>query len=262
MLFKWKSICLVISIFITFAIIISVYQNKLTYGGNTKEDGLLLIETLKGTKVEAEKILLNYTSEISSEEKVENIHTFKTNIEQAFSIDLSLTSDLNQEDIIKYEGIRTISTSLLTKLRIVWVGVPVDNTTNNRKYKTYIAVSLVSDGWSDEGYLKNFDFMSQSLQALSIKPEVKINLQGNMNKQVSHGEQQQMINKMFSYLEASVTEGLNEQEVISLTGYSNLLSSSIESNGTPINVQIASRYDPINKKTKFTIGTPVITMEY
>jgi hypothetical protein len=79
---------------------------------------------------------------------------------------------------------------------------------------------------------------------------------------MSHDAQEEMIISMFQQLEGSVKEGLNEEEVISLTGFSNQLNYTLSSNGNPINVQIASRYDQLRNETTFTIGTPVITIEY
>jgi hypothetical protein len=73
-----------------------------------------------------------------SSRKANNVHSFKKKIEQAFSVNLALTSDPNQKDLIKYEGIRTITTSTTTKLQIVWVGVPEEKLTKtSKRYKTY-----------------------------------------------------------------------------------------------------------------------------
>lgn len=252
MLFERKKIGLFISIFITLGILTNYYQNK-TSLDNVEENGLLLIETFKKMNIEVENILINYSSQISSDEEAEYIHKFKTKVEQVFSVNLSLTSDQNQKDIIKYEG---VSTSTSTKLRIVWVGVQDDNKSDKNSYKTFLVASFQKE------YREKYIFMNQSLNALSIVPVFKINVQGNIDKKMNHYEQQQLTNTMFGQLEAIKTEGLIEEKVISLTGFSNLLSYSINSNGTPINIQIASRYDPIDNRTKFTIGTPVITMEY
>jgi hypothetical protein len=113
-----------------------------------------------------------------------------------------------------------------------------------------------------EGYLQNYSYLTKSLQSLSIEPKVKINIQGSMNEKLNHNDQEQLIKNMFGQLDATVSEGLNEEEVISLTGFSKLISHSVDSNGKSINVQIASRYDPLNKKTTVTIGMPVITITY
>ncbi|UYG98078.1 YwmB family TATA-box binding protein [Cytobacillus firmus] len=254
MLFKWKKIGLVIFI-ITLGVIANAYQNKITKSEIADEDGLLLIDTFKKMNIRGEKILLNFSNQIGSNENAEYIHKYETNLEQAFSLDLKLTTDQSQKDIIKYEG---FSSTKSTNLQIVWVGVQDDY----GKYNSFLVVTFTSGILKEGDYLENYLSLYQSLQALSINPAINVNIQGNINRKVAHDEQLQLINKMFNELEAIKTEGLNEKQVISLTGRSKQLSHSIDSNGTPINVQIASRYDPVTKKTKFTIGTPVITMEY
>jgi uncharacterized protein YdeI (BOF family) len=238
------------------------HQNNVTYAENIKEDGLLLIKTLKKAEVEVNKIALNYSGLVSDQEDSKGVHHFKQKVEEAFSLELSQIKHPNHESQIKYQGKKTLSTNPSTQLQVNWVGVKDDTVSNSDTYKTYLVVSLSSEIQKQEEYLKNYSILKDALRSLSIDPKIKVNIQGTIDKKLTHDDQQERIMSMYHQLNANVLEGLNEEEVISLTGFSNQLSYSITSNGKPINLQVASRYDALKDKTTFTIGTPVITIEY
>lgn len=249
--------------FITFSLIILgisvvAYQNKYVYAKNIKQDGLLLIDTLNEENIKIEKIILNYSGLLGSYENISKVHSFKEELEKAFSINLTLTSEPDEKELIKYQGQKNISSLPNTRIQVGLAGVLHENDT----YQAHLIISLLNNSANAEDFVESFAYLKKSLDSISVEPKIKINIQGSFNHKLSHDTQQNMIMNMFADLDASVHEGLNEKEVISLTGYSEKLSYSLKSNETPINIQIASRYNPLNGKTNFTIGTPLITMTY
>jgi hypothetical protein len=253
-----RSIILIVTIV---SIIVIVRQNDTTYAEDIKEDGLLLMKAFHKENIEVENMIFNFSSLVDSDKSAEDLQSFSEKVEKTFSVNLTLISHSNHK-MIKYEGIKELNSYSDAQLNVVWVGVQGDNLSKTDNYKTYLVVSLSSKTSEQADYLTNYAYLKKSLQTLSIEPKIKINIQGSINQKLSHHDQQKIIMNMFNKLAASVSEGLNEKEVISLTGFSKLLNYSVNSNGNPINVQIASRYDPLYDKTTFTIGTPVITIEY
>lgn len=243
----------------TLGITIFIIQNSNTYAENDiKDDGLLLMRILSEENIESEKVILNYSGLVKTYKDPLQIHSFKTELEQAFSTNLSLTSEPDEKELIKYQGQKVVSSVPKTKIKVDLAGILKEN----REYEVFLIVSLLSNSTTKNEFLKNYAYLKNSLDNASVTPEIIVNIQGSLDEKLSHSSQKQLIMDMFKNLNASVFEGLNEKKVISLTGFSKELSYSIKSSENRINVQIASRFDELDGKTTFTIGTPIITIEY
>lgn len=242
----------------TLSVIIIIQQYNTTNADGTKQDGLLLMSTFSEANIETEKIVLNYGEVVKSYKDPRDIDAYKKELEQKISINLKLTSEPGQKDLIKYQGQKKISSRPNTILRVALAGVFHENGT----YKAHLIVSVKGNVKSEKDFLKNYAYLKQLLESVSVVPKVNVNIQGTINRKLSHDEQEQIIMNMFDNLDATYSEGLNEENVISLTGYSEKLSYLIETKENRINVQFASQFDETEGKTIFTTGTPVIAMEY
>ncbi|MFZ3580142.1 YwmB family TATA-box binding protein [Virgibacillus sp. DJP39] len=243
---------------ITLGIITIINQSNNTYAENdVKDDGLLLMRTMSEENIESEKVILNYSGLVNTYKDPLQIHSFKTELEQAFSTNLSITSEPDEKKVIKYQGQKVVSSVPNTKIKVALAGV----LNENREYEVFLNVSLLSNSTIKNDFFKNYTHLKNALDNASVKPEIIVNIQGSLDEKLSHSSQKQIIMEMFKNLNASVFEGLNEKEVISLTGFSKELSYSIKSKNR-INIQISSRFDDLAGKTTFTIGTPIITIEY
>lgn len=259
MILKLKNKFLIILTAVIFGIIMLINHNNTTFAeSDGKDDGLLLIQTLSKANVDIERMVLKYSGLVKTYKDSIHIRSFKKQLERAFSIDLIQISKSDNKDLIKYQGKKVVSSLPNTTIQVALANVQKEN----GAYDVYLIVSLVNNSDQEADFTKSFTYLKNSLEKSSIQPKIKINIQGSLNRKLSHSSQEKIIKAMFEDLEAPVTEGLNEREVISLTGFSNKLSYSINSHKNPVNVQIASRFDPLKNKTNFTIGTPLITIVY
>lgn len=158
----------------------------------------------------------------------------------------------------KYQGQKVVSSLPNSKIREALASILKEN----GNYQVYLIVSLLSNSTNQKGFTQNYAYLKNALENASVTPKIKVNIQGALDQKLSHSSQKQKIMDMFNSLGAYVSEGLNEKEVISLSVFSKKLSNSIKSEEYQMNVQIASRFDPLDGKTTFTIGTPLITIEY
>ncbi|MDC3417587.1 YwmB family TATA-box binding protein [Aquibacillus salsiterrae] len=249
--------------FITFLLIILVFaiifnQKQAVYAKDIKDDGLLLIDTFEKADIKMERLMLNYTGVVDTFKNTSNVEEVKNEIEQAFSINLSLTSAPDNKDLIKYLGQKTISALPNATIQVTLANVLHEN----GAYQAHLILSLSSNLTDKTDFVNAYSYLEKSLETISVDSKIKVNIQGTANQKLSHDQQQKVIMDMLSDINASVREGLNEKDVISLTGYSEKINYSLKSNNKPINVQMASRYDSLSGNTVFTIGTPLITMEY
>ncbi|ASK61314.1 hypothetical protein CFK37_03530 [Virgibacillus phasianinus] len=259
MFLKYKNIWFITLILASISIILIIIQQYNTnYADGAKQDGLLLMSTFSEANIETGEVILNYGGVVKSYKDPGNLDSYKKELGQQLSINLKLITEPGQKDLIKYQGHKNISSTSNTILRVALAGVLHENGT----YRAHLMVSLKGNVANEEDFLKSYAYLKQILEGVSVVPKINVNIQGTVDRKLNHTVQQQMIMNMFDNLEATYSEGLNEEEIISLTGFSKKLSYLVETKNNHINVQIASRFDATEGKTIFTIGTPVITMEY
>ncbi|WP_188453321.1 YwmB family TATA-box binding protein [Virgibacillus oceani] len=256
--FKRNWLIILLLIIILGIILIINQSNNTSTASDNKDDGLLLMCTLSEANVKNEKVILKFSGLVNTYEDISQIHSFKVELERAFSTNLSLTTQQDEKELIKYQGQKVVSSLPNSKIKVAQASV----LKKNGNYQVYLIVSLLSYSIDQNGFSQNYDYLKNALENASVTPNIKVNIQGSVNQKLTHSGQKQKIMDMFNSLGASVSEGLNEKEVISLSGYSKKLSNSIKSDKYNMNIQIASRFDPLDGITTFTIGTPLITIEY
>lgn len=233
------------------------------YGDNTvnaeeyKQDGLLLLDAFEGSNIKVDKTILNYSDVLKTYKQYSKLTDLKTELERLFSIELILTSETSNGEVVKYEGKINIANLPETVIQVGLAGAYHENNT----YQAHLIIFLMSNNSNKETYIRSFNYLMNSLKKLTDEPEIQVNIQGTTYKDMSHKEQENVIKGIFEQLGGTVSGGVNEKDILSLTGYSSQLHSKIQSK-EPINIQVASRYSPIDDKTIFTIGSPIISIEY
>jgi len=106
------------------------------------------------------------------------------------------------------------------------------------------------------------DTVTRCLKELGSGPPATIYMEGFVEGEIPKPRREKMINSMITGLEASIIESINTDNLISVCGYTGKIKDYIKSKDRKINVNIASRYSPCDKKTYFWIGTPVLNIEY
>ncbi|GGM29616.1 hypothetical protein GCM10011351_14680 [Paraliobacillus quinghaiensis] len=247
-----------IVVFISMLILICFYGDNKVNAEEYKQDGLLLLDAFEGSNIKVDKTILNYNDVLKTYNQYSELTGLKTELERLFSIDLILTSETDNREVVKYEGKINIKNLPETAIQVGLVGVYHENDT----YQAHIIIFLMSDHSNKETYIRSFNYLMNRLKKITIEPEIQVNIQGAINKNLNHKQQENVMQGIFEQLGGTTASGgVKEKNMISLTGYSSQLHSKIQSN-EPINIQIASRYSSWNDRTTFTIGSPIISAEY
>ena len=82
--------------------------------------------------------------------------------------------------------------------------------------------------------------------------------QGTMNRV----KQLEILNKMLAVTSSSKVETMTDRQLISVTGYSPKVSKRLTYAGKSVNINMALRYNFVEKKTLLYVGSPLITSEY
>ncbi|WP_159457805.1 YwmB family TATA-box binding protein [Virgibacillus dakarensis] len=259
MFFKSKINLLFVVLLIAIAFVIIVPVNGTTYIKDREADGLLLMRTFSRADIQTEKLTLSYSGIVESYHESDEIKIFKEELEKTFSLNLSLASDSGDQRLIKYQGQTKIPSLPNTEIQVALAGVLHED---EDTYKAHLMISLSSTAPDEKDFLQDYAHLRELLERIHLRPEIIINVQGSIDGKLEQDVQQQMVMDLFKNLDATVYKGMDEKALISFTGLSEKLSYMEENNERQINVQIASRYSPVDKKTSFTIGTPFITVGY
>jgi hypothetical protein len=100
------------------------------------------------------------------------------------------------------------------------------------------------------------------LEELGTHPNISICIIKYIDGSVDLSERQAILDDAFSSLCAEKIEGIKDDNLISISGYSKNFDYCIKSGSRDININAACRYSTYDNRTYFWLGTPVITFEY
>lgn len=101
-----------------------------------------------------------------------------------------------------------------------------------------------------------------ALQAAELIPQFSTCVRGTYSDKLFVDQQESKILSIFSTLQATELERLQDETVVSISGYSAAWKPFIAINDQKMNVQVATHRDTQTKGTSITVGTPIITAEY
>lgn len=101
-----------------------------------------------------------------------------------------------------------------------------------------------------------------ALQAADLIPQFSTCIRGTYSDKLFVDQQESKILSIFSTLRATELERLQDETVVSISGYSAAWKPFIEINDQKMNVQVATHRDTQTEGTSITVGTPIITAEY
>lgn len=129
--------------------------------------------------------------------------------------------------------------------------------------ETYLTVSIVQKAkgsdtplWSDSvrGSL-SFPFSGKT-------PQVLTTVVASKPGEMSDREQEKVISRLLDAARAEKIDGINTQELYSVTGYTPAIKDSLEIGENEVNLNIAVRYHNDDGQTYIYIGSPLLTGEY
>lgn len=229
---------------------------------------LLLSFCLVGSqmKPEPEEILLNTIQEMGVEPELVVLH-HGSRVEQmsskqldSFVIQLMNSLQLkNEKKETNRDGIKYIATGKIGRNINIDLNVINDEPTNTW-IKPYISVQLKGRGKLDSEWAEARNLVVHALRSNEIIPKFHISFQGAM-KNSSSGLEQPIVQAL-EKLHAREVESMRTSHTLSISAYSPRLPDRLKTGGGWMNVQVASRMSHDNQRLIFTIGTPIITIEY
>lgn len=131
----------------------------------------------------------------------------------------------------------------------------------NQGHESYIVVDIVDstqkvNSRAAKALLKGF------FDTIGVNPTITVTLVGSFKGQIEPSNMQSICSSMLGYLKARAIEGLHEEGLVSISGYSPALGEGIVSGGRPVNLQVAMRYNSYKDRTYIWVGTPIISIEY
>jgi hypothetical protein len=129
-------------------------------------------------------------------------------------------------------------------------------------FSTYIIYELSGTQWNEKiaGNV-NDKINVRSMQLFEEFPVIFTCIKGNTGDRMMKnldGKAKQLLHD----LDAETVESLTEEQFVSYSAYSNRFNTSISTDNTSMNVQLALRNEGLGGKTTVIIGTPIITIEY
>lgn len=214
------------------------------------ENDQVLWETAKKLGIQVNQIVYHHGSRMQEAVKWNQVDQLVR--QMAYDLKLSSIQKHESADGIRYQAQKKVG-HLTTQLTVV-------NDQPKQKWcKPYISIQMLLEGAphlepSVHHQLKSF------LARYQIHPQLDYSLQGS--KSVQHEPKEQLIRETFSHLQAKEVEAVRTTQVVSVSAWSPMLSGSIKTHGGLMNLQVATRINEEAKQLLFTIGSPIITIEY
>lgn len=107
--------------------------------------------------------------------------------------------------------------------------------------------------------------LEEKLQKL-LEPYGLVDINSNITAyhkdKLSILQQKEIIGKLMEALEATAVETFTDENMVSVTGYSNQIKQWKQYAGNKINLNVAMRYNSFEDKTNLWLGSPFITIGY
>jgi len=132
----------------------------------------------------------------------------------------------------------------------------------NQPSQTILIVRDDSEKPNMAQFTREYEQMGATLRTLGYTPEISACIKGFTNDRISGGSKVSYENQVFQSVQAREIEGINTQNVISLSAYSPNCSNYILSDNRKMNLQLGLHYDSVRKQTEIILGAPFITITY
>ena len=237
-MFKW-----------TYLFIGLLFSLILIGSGTKPSTDQLLWETMKRLEMRVERIVYHHGERIS--------HRILTNqldsLVEKMATDLRLGAPTKQihSDGIRYEA-NGKHENIVTNLTVV------NDQFMQTWSKPYISIRIMQSEQKIDRSI--YQHLTQVLARYQLTPNINCSIQGS--KKYQQESLENLLTDIFSYLHASEVEAVRTKQMMSISGWSPRLSGSLTTKGGQMNLQVATRLDEQTNRLLFTIGSPIITIEY
>ncbi|GAA4720852.1 YwmB family TATA-box binding protein [Brevibacillus fulvus] len=126
----------------------------------------------------------------------------------------------------------------------------------------YLVLILRETGSEPQDIEKLQQQVETAFRAAGIIPQFSTCIRGMYSDKLGDDQQEGKILSIFRSLQANEIERLQDETVISVSGYTPVWKQSLNINGRKMNLQAATHRDTQSPGTRLTVGTPIITAEY
>ncbi len=129
------------------------------------------------------------------------------------------------------------------------------------KPETYLIVTLSQAG-NFEDMLTYRQKVTGAFEKCNVEGSISTYLTGTINKQLTKRQKNKLLNQMFETVGADDLNGINNDSLVSFSGYTSNLEDYVTVGDRKININIALRYHENDAKTYVYLGSPLLEGEY
>ena len=135
--------------------------------------------------------------------------------------------------------------------------------TKKMQSENLIYASVILSQYNDDVNITNIRrSISKAFSIYNIKPSFSSLIQGKYNGVLTISQMRERAVKMFSSNSASFVEGVDDGNMVSVSGYVSSIEDKISYMGKWVNLNTALRYSRTDGCTYIWVGSPIILLEY
>lgn len=187
------------------------------------------------------------------------------NIDDLKSLAHATNNFLSGGDDFTYEVLEASDKKVIIKSNYEWGSIKTAiSTVHNDIAQNYESITAVDI--TQQAGMENINDirrrLNECLSNYGTHVPVNICITGYTDGRMEQFQREKTVDDLFLSFRAIMVEKINNDNLISVSGYSRGLPDSIKSNNKDINLNVACRYSSFDNKTYFWLGTPVINIEY
>ncbi|MFD1675804.1 YwmB family TATA-box binding protein [Alicyclobacillus fodiniaquatilis] len=200
----------------------------------------------------------NLNQQFMSEDHLASIGT---QLEQEFDLNKAKITSRSESNETFWQVDGTWPNS--TNVQIVLTSFPATTDgSGTTAAQTVLTVTALNGSASTKDFAASYDRIEQLVASVQGTPQMSAYFAGAMKSQLSEQDANQLVNRVFSAVNASPVESLKGQWDTSVSGYTPNALTYIYTNGKRMNLQVAVHDDTYHHDTNVLVGTPIITTTY
>jgi hypothetical protein len=247
---SWGIALLLLVLLFTYGFAVSADTKQVHGEEETMNELQLLITAMKKTGASPERVQLHYGSmQPTIYQSVKEVKEAAGQIAQR----AGLVQESEQADEVSYH-----STKQGVYVELHAVALPQAKA----GYASYLTVKMTAESRGLFSLKQQLSGVYKALNIDKILPHFNSCVEGIYSGTLKDDVQLDKLHQLFGFLGATVVEQAEDPTVKSLSAYTSQIPTYIFTNGKEMNVQAGIHVDRFGDRTRLTIGTPIITMEY
>ena len=133
---------------------------------------------------------------------------------------------------------------------------------NVSEEEAYLVVNIESTIVESISMISLQEKMHKIVKNYGDSPRISTCLIGWIDGKLMDGESQNLLTSAFTAINGVIVDKLNQDQYVSVTGFSPVITDYLQVGGKKLNINIAVRYSKFDNRTYVMIGSPLITREY